>query len=94
MLDCQVSCIAEKKTEQLFPTTEADNLMLQEDPCEAEPKVTGPCKAAFRKWSFIKETGKCEKFTYGGCEGTANRFDTKADCKKACLPDDCICPKV
>lgn len=71
---------------------------LQSNPCDAEPKVVGPCEAATPSWSFIKESGKCERFLYGGCEGTANRFDTEADCKETCNvvdepPKEDCCPK-
>jgi hypothetical protein len=76
-----------------LPIHEVDVLVLQEDPCKAEPKVSGNCFAAFPRWSFIKETGKCEDFIYGGCGGTANRFETKADCEEACIPL-CICGPV
>ncbi|EYC23629.1 hypothetical protein Y032_0015g2753 [Ancylostoma ceylanicum] len=48
--------------------------------------VTGPCLALFRKYGFDKSAGKCVEFTYGGCSGNANRFDTLAACKKRC-PD-------
>jgi hypothetical protein len=52
-------------------------------PCEEE-KVTGPCFAAFRRFYFNKATGKCEKFTYGGCQGNSNNFLTKEDCQAVC----------
>jgi hypothetical protein len=29
-------------------------------------------------------TGECEAFSYGGCEGNANNFETKAACEQAC----------
>ena len=49
------------------------------------PKVTGPCRAAFRRWYFNKATGRCEMFTYGGCRGNANNFRTKTECEQKCL---------
>ncbi|MBX3216308.1 MAG: BPTI/Kunitz domain-containing protein [Labilithrix sp.] len=50
------------------------------------PKVTGPCEAAFRSYWFNAATGKCEAFSYGGCEGNANRFETPSECVEACAP--------
>lgn len=53
--------------------------------CDDKPSQTGPCKASFQMWRFIKEQNICESFTYGGCQGTKNLFDREEDCKKACL---------
>lgn len=55
-----------------------------ENPCEAKPKVMGPCEAAIPSWSYIQDSKKCEAFTYGGCDGTSNRFDSENDCKDTC----------
>ena len=48
------------------------------------PKVTGPCRAAFRRWYFNKAKGICERFIYGGCRGNANNFRTKQECEQKC----------
>lgn len=61
---------------------------VQSKPCEEEPKVVGPCEALIPSWSFVADSGKCEFFNYGGCEGTANRFDSEADCKETCKVED------
>ncbi|GFY60856.1 kunitz-type U19-barytoxin-Tl1a [Trichonephila inaurata madagascariensis] len=53
------------------------------NPCEQEKKV-GPCRAIFRKYYFNKESGKCERFDYGGCQGNDNRFNTKEECQAMC----------
>lgn len=43
---------------------------------------TGRCKAAFKMFYF---NGKeCTPFTYGGCDGNANRFDTLGSCVATC----------
>lgn len=68
--------------------------------CSA-PSVTGPCEAAFASWYHDANTGICRPFTYGGCGGNANRYDSRADCQKACWgqgrnydtckqPTDCV----
>ncbi|XP_020611103.1 papilin-like isoform X3 [Orbicella faveolata] len=49
------------------------------------PPLEGPCRAAYRRWYYNKEKGKCMVFVYGGCEGNANNFYTKPACKIVCM---------
>ena len=56
------------------------------------PKVRGTCDAAMPSYWFNAETGKCEYFSYGGCEGNANRFETPEACVAACAPDSEVDP--
>lgn len=49
------------------------------------PPHEGPCRAAYRRWYYNKEKGKCMVFVYGGCEGNANNFYTKPACKIVCM---------
>lgn len=51
--------------------------------CEL-PRETGPCRAGFRRFFFNSQTGRCERFTYGGCRGNANNFHTVEECRNAC----------
>ncbi|KAI8042920.1 hypothetical protein M5D96_004243 [Drosophila gunungcola] len=53
--------------------------------CNDEPSQTGPCKASFQMWRFIKKRLECESFTYGGCLGTKNIFELESDCREQCL---------
>ena len=48
------------------------------------PAETGPCKASIPRYHFNYDTQKCEKFTYGGCDGNPNNFETKRECYKTC----------
>jgi hypothetical protein len=51
------------------------------------PKKTGPCRGSFNKYFYNGATGQCERFTYGGCKGNENNFDTKAECEVSNLND-------
>jgi hypothetical protein len=50
------------------------------------PPMTGTCEAALQRWAFNPQTGRCERFTYGGCDGNANNFETREACVAACVP--------
>jgi hypothetical protein len=51
----------------------------------AQPKVVGPCRAAWQRFYFNTTHGRCERFTYGGCDGNQNNFDSEIDCEQTCL---------
>jgi hypothetical protein len=57
-----------------------------EDICRA-PAAVGPCDAAFPRWFHNYETGLCEQFTWGGCGGNDNNFESKGECEAACAAD-------
>ncbi|XP_071536226.1 PI-stichotoxin-Hmg3b-like [Panulirus ornatus] len=61
----------------VFPTTQAYS------PCLL-PKVIGPCHVAHARFYFDVNTGKCERFYYGGCQGNANRFRSLEECQVTC----------
>ena len=50
------------------------------------PKETGPCRASIRRYFYNKDTEECEQFTYGGCRGNENNFETKEACEETCKP--------
>merc|ERR1711942_229706 len=54
------------------------------DACDEPAGIVGPCEAIIPRWTFIKETGKCKKFTYGGCRGNGNRFKSADECISTC----------
>ncbi|XP_033229967.1 inter-alpha-trypsin inhibitor-like [Belonocnema kinseyi] len=45
----------------------------------------GLCISEIRRFGFNSETGKCEEFTYGGCDGNRNNFEAKEACEAACV---------
>jgi len=53
--------------------------------CKDETALTGPCRAANNLWTFDKKEKVCRQFTYGGCMGNSNRFNTREDCEAACI---------
>ena len=48
------------------------------------PAESGPCEAAIRRWFYNPRSRQCRRFTYGGCEGNGNNFETKAACEARC----------
>ncbi|XP_067934265.1 U-actitoxin-Avd3i-like [Watersipora subatra] len=46
------------------------------------PVVPGPCRASIRRWAF--RDGRCVRFTYGGCQGNDNNFQTRSECEERC----------
>jgi len=58
------------------------------------PQDAGPCDAIVPAWWHNPTTGICEPFTYGGCEGNANHFASRAACQATCrggAPDFDFC---
>ncbi|XP_077523484.1 papilin-like [Amblyomma americanum] len=48
------------------------------------PKVQGPCSGSFEQWFYDPEKDRCDLFIYGGCQGNANRFNTRDYCEERC----------
>lgn len=57
----------------------------------------GPCYGNFRRWHYRKEEGRCREFTYGGCQGNQNNFQTEDECQNSCVSQSpykvCSLPK-
>ncbi|OQR71707.1 papilin-like, partial [Tropilaelaps mercedesae] len=56
---------------------------LSDEVCSA-PSETGPCTDFVVQWNFDKNTQRCIKFYYGGCEGNSNRFISESECQYFC----------
>lgn len=54
------------------------------------PKVQGPCEGSYPSYYFDKSSGKCNPFTYGGCLGNNNRFETKKLCEQTCINQETL----
>jgi len=55
------------------------------DRCSQPPRETGSCYEYVMRYSYVDETGQCEAFYYGGCEGSDNRFETREECEAECI---------
>ena len=51
------------------------------------PMDMGVCLAYFPSWFHNSTSGECEMFTYGGCGGNGNRFQTLKACQARCDDD-------
>ncbi len=47
----------------------------------------GPCSSNLPSYYFDTTSGQCRVFTYGGCQGNANRFDNMMACEDKCLDE-------
>uniref|UniRef100_A0A7N4V6H1 Tissue factor pathway inhibitor n=1 Tax=Sarcophilus harrisii TaxID=9305 RepID=A0A7N4V6H1_SARHA len=48
------------------------------------PPDAGPCRALLPSFYYDRHLQSCRPFTFGGCEGNDNNFDTQEDCEQAC----------
>ncbi|XP_020511867.2 amyloid-beta A4 protein-like isoform X1 [Labrus bergylta] len=53
------------------------------DVCWAKAE-TGPCRARLSRWYFDHQEGRCAQFTYGGCGGNRNNFESEEYCMSVC----------
>ena len=45
---------------------------------------SGPCEADMTKYYYNTATGRCEAFSYGGCQGNENNFESLEECNSHC----------
>ncbi|DAA22959.1 TPA: tissue factor pathway inhibitor-like [Bos taurus] len=68
---------------------EASQDLFQKPPdlCQL-PQARGPCKAALLRYFYNSTSNACEPFTYGGCQGNDNNFETTEMCLRICQPPE------
>ncbi|BFZ04337.1 hypothetical protein BsWGS_07376 [Bradybaena similaris] len=49
---------------------------------EVEP---GICLGSFERYYYDVTAAQCLKFTYGGCQGNGNNFETVEACQATCV---------
>ncbi|KAJ8724119.1 hypothetical protein PYW07_008099 [Mythimna separata] len=48
------------------------------------PMLQGPCGESLMRWFYDASTDSCSQFTYGGCEGNDNSFESLEACENRC----------
>ncbi|KAI3410165.1 NAD(P)H-quinone oxidoreductase subunit 5, chloroplastic [Globodera pallida] len=48
------------------------------------PPDAGACRQYVPKWFFNAQTGLCEQFSFGGCQGNQNNFAEREQCETKC----------
>ncbi|XP_063603126.1 papilin-like [Penaeus indicus] len=48
------------------------------------PKASGLCDETIPRWYYDYSEKRCMPFYYTGCDGNANRFDTRGECEATC----------
>ena len=48
------------------------------------PALYGLCQGSTSRFFFNELSGRCEPFTYSGCGGNRNNFETLNDCIEEC----------
>ncbi|KAM6174228.1 tissue factor pathway inhibitor [Erethizon dorsatum] len=78
MQECKETCIRE-----YTPLTKSTLEKGKPDLCFLEDDV-GICRAYITRYFYNNESRQCEPFTYGGCLGNLNNFESLEACKNTC----------
>lgn len=57
------------------------------------PVDVGPCLQHLSKWYFDPASRSCQEFSYGGCDGSSNRFSSLPECESVCLHREELIPE-
>ncbi|XP_049506304.1 colostrum trypsin inhibitor-like [Panthera uncia] len=83
---CLVGIASSEKTSAHLER-EAPQELLQTLPALCRlPPLEGPCRGRFYRYFYNSTAHECEHFTYGGCRGNANNFETTEMCRRVCKP--------
>jgi hypothetical protein len=103
LVNCNKACV--KKDVKPKPTPKPAMKWNDKRRCQG-PQVSGPCKAAVRRYHYNAATNKCTAFTWGGCKATPNTWVYLKNCQKICVankpssqikwdnPKRCLGPKL
>ncbi len=83
-----------QKTCQSLSQASYTQQLISTEVCNA-PKLPGQCHLKLQRWYFNNSTQMCHQFTYSGCDGNANNFETEPDCRRSCKAREvqpCVLP--
>ncbi|CCG28204.1 Papilin [Caenorhabditis elegans] len=55
--------------------------------------LPGPCHGSFQRYFYNEDSQKCEQFTYSGCGGNGNNYESREACEDRCAPPPVGLPK-
>ncbi|XP_032394949.1 carboxypeptidase inhibitor SmCI isoform X3 [Etheostoma spectabile] len=61
--------------------------------CKKTPETDGPCRGQIPRYFFNSSSTSCQLFTYGGCGGNQNNFQTEKECMQRCHTEE-VCKQV
>ncbi|KAK7078127.1 hypothetical protein SK128_009055 [Halocaridina rubra] len=64
-------------------TKNATDIYGEVDTC-SQDVAPGVCRAYLQRWYFNTSDNTCRKFTYGGCHGNRNNFESEYECYATC----------
>nr|XP_023022282.1 spondin-1-like [Leptinotarsa decemlineata] len=77
-------CSSSKETVECFETDCLDGIRNVSEAICRLPKDVGSCKSNIDRWYFDTLKGECEIFSYSGCDGNLNNFNTLEQCQTLC----------
>ncbi|XP_068632117.1 kunitz-type serine protease inhibitor A-like [Battus philenor] len=60
-----------------------DNIWSWDYWCQLQPK-TGNCTKSLLRYYYDTQLDQCVNFTYSGCDGNSNNFDSQSKCEQNC----------